>query len=176
MELIEGLHTRRSIKSFTSEPISRETVLEILDVARYSPSGANKNNWRFVVATERGTIEKLAAVQQFSKWLSSAQAAIAVIGDPALSRYWLEDCCLAAYSIYLGALTKGVGVAWSAIYQSDNPGEDERRQTAVRDLLTIPATMKTPIVLGLGYPQAQPAPRKMCTLNEIVFWDHFGQQ
>lgn len=176
MEIIEGLHARRSIKSYTTAPVSRETLLEILDAARYSPSGANRNNFRFVVTNNHEVIEKLSAIQQFSKWLSSAQTAIAVVGDPAISRYWLEDCCLAAYSIYLSALEKGIGVAWSAIYQSDNTAEDERRQSAVRELMGVPATMKAPIVLGLGYPQAQPGPRKMCELNDVVFWDKYGQK
>jgi hypothetical protein len=88
----------------------------------------------------------------------------------------LEDCCLAAYSIYLGALPKGVGVAWSAIYQSDNPAEDERRQNLVRELMGIPKGMKAPIVLGLGYPQSQPAPRTMTALEDTVFWEQYGQK
>ncbi len=176
MELIEALHARRSIKSYTSKPLARELLLEILDATRYTPSGANRNNWRFVVTTNHETIEKLAAVQPYSKWLASAKAAIAVAGDPAISKYWLEDCCLAAYSIYLAALAKGVGVGWSAIYQSDNSEEDERRQTGVRELMGIPKDLKAPIVLGLGYPEGQPAPRKMITLEETVFWERYGEK
>jgi nitroreductase len=176
MELIEALHTRRSIKSYTTAPIPREVLLEILDATRYSPSGGNKNNWRFVVTVKREVIDKLAAVQPYSKWLGSAQVAIAIAGDPSISRYWLEDCCLAAYSIYLGALAKGVGVAWSAIYQSDNPTEDERRQNLVRELMEIPKGMKAPIVLGLGYPQNQPTPRTMAALPDTVSWERYGQK
>lgn len=176
MELIEALHTRRSIKSYTAQSVSKDVLLEILDAARYSPSGANRNNWKFVVTTDRGMIEKLGAVSPVGKWLATAQAAIVLIGDPALSRYWLEDCCLAAYSIYLGALAKGVGTAWCAIYQADNPAEDERRQNLVREIAGVPATLKAPIVLGLGYAQSQPAPRKLCELADIVFWDKYGQK
>ncbi len=176
MELIEALHSRRSIKAYGIEPLTKEVLMEILDATRYTPSGANRNNWRFVVTTDRETIEKLSAVQPYSKWLGSAKAAIAIAGDPAISKYWLEDCCLAAYSIYLAALSKGVGVGWSAIYQSDNLEEDERRQSSVRALTGIPMNFKAPIVLGLGYPLGQPAPRQMATLEETVFWDRFGKK
>ena len=31
MELIEALHTRRSIKSYTAQPVSKDVLLEILD-------------------------------------------------------------------------------------------------------------------------------------------------
>ena len=148
--------------------------MEILDATRYTPSGANRNNWRLVVTTNQETIAKLGAVQPYAKWLASAKAAIAIAGDPAVSKYWLEDCCLVAYSIYLAALAKGVGVGWSAIYQSDNAEEDERRQNAVRELTAIPKTLKAPIVLGLGYPDGQPGPRNMITLGESVFWERYG--
>lgn len=174
MELIEALHKRRSIKSYKAEPIAREVLMEILDATRYTPSGANRNNWRLVVTTNQETIAKLGAVQPYAKWLASAKAAIAIAGDPAVSKYWLEDCCLVAYSIYLAALAKGVGVGWSAIYQSDNAEEDERRQNAVRELTAIPKTLKAPIVLGLGYPDGQPGPRNMITLGESVFWERYG--
>ena len=174
MELIEALHKRRSIKSYKAEPIAREVLMEILDATRYTPSGANRNNWRLVVTTNQETIAKLGAVQPYAKWLASAKAAIAIAGDPTVSKYWLEDCCLVAYSIYLAALAKGVGVGWSAIYQSDNAEEDERRQNAVRELTAIPKTLKAPIVLGLGYPDGQPGPRNMITLGESVFWERYG--
>jgi len=65
-------------------------------------------------------------------------------------------------------------VGWSAIYQSDNPEEDERRQSAVRELMSIPKSLKAPIVLGLGYPEGQPARRKMATLEETVSWERYG--
>src|ERR1035437_10267171 len=121
-------------------------------------------------------MDKLAQVHQFCKWMGTAQAAIALVGDPALSRYWMEDCCLAAYSIYLGALAKGVGCGWSATYTSDDPVEDARRQGLVREALSIPSNLKAAVVLGLGYAAATPNPRKMCTLDEVVSWEKYGQK
>lgn len=55
MEIIEALRTRRSISSFTAVPISQDILLQILDAARYSPSGANKNPFRFIVTTSELT-------------------------------------------------------------------------------------------------------------------------
>jgi hypothetical protein len=53
--------------------------------------------------------------------------------------------------------------------------ESDRRQSAVRALLGIPANLYVAIVLGLGYAESQPAPRKMCTLDEILSWERYGQ-
>ncbi len=176
MEIIEALKSRRTVRSFTSKPIPREYIEHMLDAARSSPSGANRNPWRVVVTTDRKNLEALSQMQQFCKWFSTAQAAIAVAADPAGSPYWLEDSCLAAFSIYLAGLAHGIGVAWAAVYQSNNPAEDTRRQDYVRNLLAIPQELKIPVVLALGYPQAQPQPRKMVALEDIVSWEKYGQK
>jgi nitroreductase len=44
----DALRTRISIRSFLPTPVPRELVHEILDVARYSPSGGNVQPWRVI--------------------------------------------------------------------------------------------------------------------------------
>jgi nitroreductase len=50
MELLEGLTTRKSIRAFTSQAVSRELITQILDTARWSPSWGNTQPWELVVA------------------------------------------------------------------------------------------------------------------------------
>lgn len=177
MELIDGLKTRRTTRAFSTRALTRETILQILDIARYAPSGANKNAWRFIVTTDKSKLTTLSQMQPFSKWLANAQAAVAIAADPAATQYWLEDCSAAAYAIYLAGLAKGVGVAWAAVQQSADPAEDMRRQTYARDILSIPKELNVPILMGLGYPQDTPlAPRKMPALEELVSWEAYGQK
>jgi nitroreductase len=176
MEIVEALRTRRSASSFAARPISREILLQIIDTARYTPSGVNRNPFRFILTTTRGTIDSLSQTHPYCKWLGSAQAAIVIAGDPAVSPYWLEDCCLAAYSVTLATLAQGISVHWSAIYQSVNPEEDKRRQEHVRKILSIPEGLKVPIVLGAGYPQGQPPARQLAKLEDIVSWEKYGQK
>jgi nitroreductase len=42
---------RRSVRAFLSTPVSRETILEILDVAARAPSGTNTQPWQVLVVT-----------------------------------------------------------------------------------------------------------------------------
>lgn len=91
MDVFEAIRTRRSIKNYLATPVSPETLQTLVDLARLSPSGANKNSWRFVVITQRDTLEYLGQAHPNCKWLSSAQAGIAIIIDPTSTRYWLED-------------------------------------------------------------------------------------
>jgi nitroreductase len=49
MDLIEAIRSRRSIRGYKPELVPDEVVREILDVARWAPSGVNKQSWEFIV-------------------------------------------------------------------------------------------------------------------------------
>jgi len=174
MDIVEALRTRRSSKGFSAAPVSPETLLGLVDVARYSPSGANRNPWRFVLVTRREALDRLSQAHPHCRWLASAQAAIALVVDPDATQYWLEDCCVAAYSIWLAATAHGLGVAWAAMYQGGSARESQRRQAFVRGVLSIPDRLNVPVVLGVGYPRAAPPPRKRPALEEVVSWERYS--
>lgn len=56
-ELVE---TRRSIRRFTAEPVSDETIERLLAVACRAPSAHNRQPWRFVVVREGEVRKRLA--------------------------------------------------------------------------------------------------------------------
>jgi nitroreductase len=49
MELQEVMRTTPSTREFTSEPVSDDVVRHILDVARFAPSGGNRQAWHVIV-------------------------------------------------------------------------------------------------------------------------------
>jgi nitroreductase len=51
MELTDALRTTGSIRTFSDQPVSLQTVYEILDDARFAPSGGNRQAWRVIVCT-----------------------------------------------------------------------------------------------------------------------------
>lgn len=173
MDTIEAIRNRRSVKSYLSTPVPREKLETLIDLARLSPSGDNKNTWGFVVITQRNSLERLSQTHPDCKWLSSAQAGIAVVIDPTSTRYWLEDCSVAAYSIWLAATAQGLGAAWAAMYQSDNPDETKRRQQLLRETLSIPEDILVPMVLAIGYPESLPPVKKRPQLKEVICWERY---
>ena len=49
MELYEAIRTRRSIRRFRNDVISKEKILKILDAANLAPTATNRQAWNFVV-------------------------------------------------------------------------------------------------------------------------------
>jgi nitroreductase len=50
MNVIDALKTRHSCRAYTSHPVSKETVLGILEAAIHAPSWANTQPWEIYVA------------------------------------------------------------------------------------------------------------------------------
>ncbi len=173
MDVLEAITKRRSIRHYATTPVSRETLLGLVEAARHSPSALNKNTWRFVLVSRQDSLQRLGEVHRACKWLGSCQAAIAVVNDPVANPYWLEDSSVAACTIWLAATSMGLGAAWTAMHQSHNAEETKRRQDMVREVLGIPASLNVPIILGLGYQQGEPRPREMAALEDIHCWDRY---
>ncbi|MGI8331253.1 nitroreductase family protein [Actinomadura scrupuli] len=49
MELSEALRSTGAIRAFTDEPVGDEVLHGILDIARFAPSGGNRQGWRAIV-------------------------------------------------------------------------------------------------------------------------------
>jgi nitroreductase len=49
MELRQALRTTGAVREFTGEAVSDEVLYEILDTARFAPSGGNRQAWRTIV-------------------------------------------------------------------------------------------------------------------------------
>lgn len=58
--LLNLIKTRRSIRRYTAEPISPETLLRLLEAATWAPSAHNRQPWRFAVLTNLTDKERLA--------------------------------------------------------------------------------------------------------------------
>ena len=60
MELLEALRTNPAVRDFTDEPVSDTEVAALLEVARFAPSGGNRQPWRVAVIKEPSLRRQLA--------------------------------------------------------------------------------------------------------------------
>lgn len=52
MDLIEALRTNPAVREFTDEPVDDAVLAELLDVARFAPSGGNRQPWHVAVVRD----------------------------------------------------------------------------------------------------------------------------
>ncbi len=51
MDILEAIRARKSIRGYKPEPISKEILREIIDIATHAPSTANTQPWEITVVT-----------------------------------------------------------------------------------------------------------------------------
>lgn len=54
------LRKRRSVRHFTKDPVPKEKILELLDIARYAPSGGNGQPVEWIVILDKTKVQKIA--------------------------------------------------------------------------------------------------------------------
>ena len=65
MDLDEALRTTFSCRDFTADPLPDAVLTEILDRARFAPSGGNRQGWKVIVVRDASTRAKLAKLTEF---------------------------------------------------------------------------------------------------------------
>ena len=160
------LRRLRAVKEYTPEPIPDSVVEEILEVGRWSASGANRQPWQVLVVRDSEVKQRL------GEWGARPAATAAVVllivmasETPSLDEGRLaERLCLAAAAQDLG----------STVATLKNEGPD-----AVKTLLGIPAERRAVALVSIGHTDREarrarpknPQPRK--PMSEFARWDRF---
>lgn len=64
MTTLNTIQTRRSIRKFKSDPVTREIVQKLLEAAVMAPSAKNSQSWRFTVVMEAKKDEMLSVLRK----------------------------------------------------------------------------------------------------------------
>lgn len=154
MEAFHAILTRRSIRTYTSDHVSEETISELLKAAMSAPTAANEV-WHFVVLRQRSILDAVPDFHPHAQMLKRAPVAIAVCADltrEQLKGRWMLDCAAATENILIAANALGLGACWVGIYPV------EERMQGLRKLLDIPNHVNPLCLVALGYPAEKKEP------------------
>lgn len=166
--VLDNIMTRTSVRRFTAEPISKDTVELLLRAGMAAPTAVNKQPWEFVVVTERDVLDSLMNVHPYSN-LETATAAIVVCGnmqktlEGAARDYWVQDCSAATENILLAAHACGLGAVWCGVYP------DADRLPAVKRVLNLPGYIIPLNIITMGHPAADAEPKDKWNPENIHF-------
>jgi nitroreductase len=155
MDVETAIRTRRTHKAFAPEPLPREEIDELLELARWAPNHHLTAPWRFRVvgpaALER---LKLAAGPEGAAKLARAPTLIVassvLSGDPVQDEEDLHATAVASYIVLLAAHARGHAGYWRtpALLRT----EEGRAAVGLSDEERFVG------LLHLGHPRQQQAP------------------
>lgn len=169
MDLIELIHTRRSIRKYQDKPVELEIIKDIIAAGTSAPSAGNQQPWHFLIITDRSLLAKVPDIHPHAQMAGEAPAAILVCGDPELEKhkgYWVQDCAACTENILLAVHAKGLGAVWTGVYPREERAENFRK------LLNIPDGIIPFALIPLGYP-AQEAGRVDRYKDERVHYERW---
>ena len=113
MDLLEIMKNRRSVRTYTGEPVPEEKLIQILQAGLLSASGRAVRPWEFIVVRNKETLKQMAGSRTAgAKMLEEADCAVVVLGDEKKTDVWTEDCAIAMANMHLMADSLSVGSCW----------------------------------------------------------------
>ncbi|WP_404332993.1 nitroreductase family protein [Mesobacillus maritimus] len=173
MNVMDAIQNRREITHYQDKKVPPEDLELIINAGYLAPSGNNLPSKEFVLVTNPNMLIHLSQTTSYVPWLSTATAAIVVLGRPDVSKYWLQDTSIACGFVWLEAVERGVGAAFGAVYHAEDARESTRREEYVRKALGIPHDRCVVAILGLGYPAKEPEAKVLLPRETIVHYESF---
>ena len=184
MEFHRIISARKSLRAYSSRPVEPAKIERMLEAARWSPSCANRQSWRFVVvpqdAPTRGAVEE--ALDAGNAWARRAPVLIVSgssrpAGAVVESReYHLLDAGLSLMSLVYRGVDQGLLVHPMAGW----------KEAALRAALGLPDDFAPMAVVAVGYAgkaeeldeqtrKKDEKPRSRKPLGEIAVAERWGE-
>lgn len=163
------VHSARSRRRFiAADPITWQTLTQLVDLARVAPSAMNAQPLRYRLVTEPSEVAEIFECTNWAKGLRTgpaptpeerATAWIVILSEGTQSSPGI-DVGIAAQTIQLGA--SAAGYAACMLLSIDKP----RITTA----LDLPANMRIELLLGLGRPGEQVVIDELRPGTQTPYW------
>jgi nitroreductase len=163
MDMLQAIAARRSVRRFTSDPVSRDILLQLVEAARLAPTARNVQPWEFVVVTDPARRRHLASLTEHGKFIADAPACIVVLSKE--TKYYVEDGSAATTIILLAAAALGLGACWVA-------GDKKPYAPQIVSFCGAPSEMKLVSLVAVGHPAEIPTPTKRSG-EDVIHWQAF---
>ena len=167
MDVETAIRTRRTHKAFEPEPVPRETLDELLELARWAPNHHLTAPWRFRVVGP-SSLERLKeaagpeAAAKLDRCPTLVVASCALSGDPEQDEEDLHATAVACYIVLLGAHARGLAGYWRT--------PSVLREQAGRRALGMPDDEHFVGLLHIGSPKQEQRVPERPPPNEITVY------
>lgn len=175
--VLQVIRSRRSVRSYTSNPVDDVTVDTLLEAAIWAPSAVNAQPWAFGIIRDRSLLERYAerakaiyltdppagelsatpapVLQHLRELLSQPgydvfHGASTLITIYATAAGDVPDCFLAAENLMLAAYASGLGTCPIGL------SRPLMNQQDVKDELGVPSSVVAALPIVVGHPAEQP--------------------
>ena len=167
---IENMMTRRSIRKYTAEPVSRELLTKIMECGINAPNGQNKQSWEVRIVDNPAVMDEIKDAiakghpqmkPEFAHGCFRDAPIMVFIARDTTYPFSAYDCGMLSQNIMLSAWSYGVGSVCLASPVRMMMDNDACKP--VLEKLGFSENYELSLCIGLGWPDESPEakPRKM---------------
>ena len=159
VKLLELMKSRRSIRSYKSEPVPDFMIDQILEAARWCQSGSNLQPWRFIVIKNRDLIENLSNTTSYGRFIVEAPIVITIVTNKIIAPKWyIHDGSMASHQMCLYISVLGLGTCWIGTMDREKAGE----------MLKLDENEHLITILPIGFPTKMPNPTPRKKMEDLI--------
>lgn len=157
--VIDNIMSRRSIRNYKQQAVSRDTLMKIMECGINAPNGQNKQSWEVRVVDTNKAMDEIKALinkgqeKDLASCFRDAPVMVFIARDLGYD-FSAYDCGLLAQNIVLSANSLGVGsicLGSPVRIILDSPNRDK-----ILSKLGFSEGYELSLCVGLGYPNEQP--------------------
>lgn len=189
--LTNAIHTRRSIRHYTDQPVPPELIDRLLDSATRAPSSHNRQPWRFVVISQPAVKAQLAdrmgerlkadrlreasRVEEIERDVARSRGRITAapvvivvclslidLDEPRERLMAMQSVAASIENLLLAAPEAGLGACWMAA--------PLYCPDVVRDVLRLPDDWDAQALVTLGYPADEGKPKGRVDFRQVTIY------
>lgn len=164
MDALEAILSRRSVRSYTGEPVSDDHIEAILRAAMAAPSAGNQQPWRFIVLKDRAVLDAAAETTPYGKMLREAAFGLVIAADTRDLKHevmWQQDCSAATQNALIAIHALGLGAVWLGFWPK------MERVTPLKEALAMPEGIEPMAVLAVGHPAEHKPPAERYDADKV---------
>lgn len=167
-DFFETVRHRHSVRKFRPDPVEREKVHAILEMASAAPSAGDLQSYRIVAVQDPARRQTLVGAAPDQPFLNEAplclvfaadrERAAGRFGERGRQLYAVQDATIAAAYAQLAIVAAGLASTWVGEFDAE----------AVRQAAELPPGLEPLAMLAVGYPAELPAPTPRRHLGDVV--------
>ncbi len=154
---------------FNNYKISKNILIELVELARITPSAKNLQPLKYFISYEENTNEKIFETLSWAGYLKSGgieilpqerpSAYIIILGDKRITDNFMVDAGISAQTILLGAVSKGLGGCVVATIKREK----------LKELIPDSENYEILLVIALGKPKEKVIIEPLKE-NDVKYW------
>ena len=175
MDIDKAIKTRHSVKKFKDKKPNWRGIIECIDSCRYAPMAGNNFTLKFIIVSDKDSIQKIAEAAQ-QPFIAKAQYIVVACSDPTRTInayeergkfYVRQQAGAAIQNFLLKIMDMGLATCWVGHFVDE----------IIKKELKIPDKIQIEAVFPIGYPLDKAHERKnKIDIDNILYFDKYGNK